>query len=210
MSPSGDSLLCVQLASSLPAFHFSDRTNFVYLLLHLCFLCFNWFICSTVKQGRLTGLCWHKQALLLRQFTFSFCIFMVNLSVFTESQIVSIRSITVQVCGQTTVFERNCLYMPAQFDDWWGKYLREGQSMKGVLLLSVWNGSVVIKEVAQCHILPQAVFFLPGTGKSNWATSRTSRAWLRLHCHSLFLTLRSLHPLWASQGPSNPLHRITL
>lgn len=37
-------------------------------------------------------------------------------------------------------------------------------------------------------------FFLPGTDKSHWATSRTSRAWLRLHCHSLFLTLRPSTP----------------
>ncbi len=70
--------------------------------------------------------------------------------------------------------------MPVQFHDWWGKYLREGQGMRGVLVLSVWDWRVVIKEVA--HL-----------GLSWGCTANTPP-----------------NPLWASQGPSIPLHRITV
>lgn len=48
--------------------------------------------------------------------------------------------------------------MPVQFGDWWEKYLCEGRGMSGVSVLSVWDCRVVIKEVAQCHSRPQAVF----------------------------------------------------
>lgn len=154
----------------LQAFHFYESTNFLYQLLHLCFLSFNWFICSSDKLRWLTGLCWYKKVTGLKQFIFLLCIFMVNLSGSTDSVIVSFQFITVQVCSQATVFERKCraLYMPVQLDDWCGKYLREGRSMKGVLLMSEWDCLVVIKEVAQCHPHPRAVFPSQGQSRAAW------------------------------------------
>lgn len=46
-----------------------------------------------------------------------------------------------------------------------GKSMCEGRGMRGVSVLSIWDCRVVIKEVAQCHCHPQAVFF-PSLGQT--------------------------------------------
>ena len=96
--------------------------------------------------------------------------------------------------------------MPVQCDDWWEKYLREDQGMRGVSVLSVWDCRAVIKEVARCHSRPRAVFSsAPGDRQDQLDKAWMSRPELKLHCKH---PLRA--PLRASQGPSIPLHRITV
>lgn len=59
---------------------------------------------------------------------------------------------------------------PVQLDDCWEEYLRESWSVRAVSELSVWDCRVIIKEVAQCHSHPQAVFFFyPGADNTSWA-----------------------------------------
>lgn len=69
---------------------------------------------------------------------------------------------------------------PVQLDDCWEEYLRESWSVRAVSELSVWDCRVIIKEVAQCHSHPQAVFFfLPRGRQHQLGNALTSRAELR-------------------------------
>lgn len=95
---------------------------------------------------------------------------------------------------------------PVQLDDCWEEYLRESWSVRAVSELSVWDCRVIIKEVAQCHSHPQAVFFFFTQGQTTPVGQCFDiSGWVEVCNHG-----PPPNSLWASQRPSIPLHRIPI